>query len=182
MDKRDTITYFCRMTNVYKYAELSPDRQEELERLAALEFGDVPFVKNTKWATPGWSVMKFDGEKLISFYNIVERNIEVDGQILKAGGINNVITKREYRGKGLASLLLKETGKLLFDDLHCDLGLLLCADDLVNFYHRHGWYKVNCQLSYDQPAGKQYYTSNVMCLSRSTPIAPAKIDLKGLPW
>lgn len=170
------------MIKVCKYSTLSPGRQDELAALAELEFGHVPFVKNTKWATPDWSIMKFDGDELISFYNIVERNIEVDGRMMKAGGINNVITKREYRGKGLASLLLKETRKLLFDDLHCDLGLLLCADDLVNFYHKHGWYKVNCQLSYDQPAGKQNYTSNIMCLTRSIQLTPAKIDLNGLPW
>jgi len=170
------------MIIVYKYAALSPEWRNEMAALAELEFGDVPFVKNTTWATPDWSVLKFDGDELVSFYNVVERNIEVDGEPMKAGGINNVITKREHRGKGLASLLLKETALFLFEDLHCDLGLLLCADDLVNFYRKHSWYKVDCMLTYDQPDGKRDYTSNIMCLSQSTPLTPAKIDLKGLPW
>jgi predicted acetyltransferase len=170
------------MIKVYRYAQLPPGRREELATLAALEFGDVPFVRNTDWAIPDWSVLKFEGDELVSFYNIMERDIDIDGQQLKAGGINNVITKREHRGKGLASVLLEETGNLLFDELRCDLGLLLCADDLVGFYQKHGWYKMNCRLSYDQPQGKQDYTSNVMCLTRSLQLTPQAIDLNGLPW
>lgn len=171
------------MIIVYRYNALSQEWKDELARLAELEFGDVPFVKNTKWSDPDWSVLKFEGDEIVSFYNIVERNIEVDGQVMKAGGINNVITKREHRGKGLASQLLKETAWLLFEDIHCDIGLLLCADDLVDFYRKHGWYKVNCQLTYDQPDGKRDYTSNIMCLSLPTmALDPKKIDLNGLPW
>ncbi|HEX2627603.1 MAG TPA: GNAT family N-acetyltransferase [Chitinophagaceae bacterium] len=171
------------MIIVNKYKALKLDWQNEMAELAELEFGEVPFVKNTKWTTPDWSILKFEGNDLVAFYNIVERDIEVDGQVMKAGGINNVITKREHRGKGLASLLLKETAKLLFEDIHCNLGLLLCADDLVNFYHKHGWYKVNSALTYDQPDGKRDYSSNIMLLtSPEKSIIPKKIDLKGLPW
>ncbi|WP_255345393.1 hypothetical protein [Pontibacter sp. BAB1700] len=43
---------------------------------------------------------------------------------------------------------------------------------------------MDCQLVYDQPAGREEYDSNVMLLSpaHTNRQAPAHIDLQGLPW
>ncbi|MFT4567554.1 MAG: putative GNAT family N-acyltransferase [Saprospiraceae bacterium] len=71
----------------------------------------------------------------------------------KVGGINNVITPKELRGKGYASKLLKEAEHLIFDELKYDLALLLCAEDLIPFYERLNWYKVNCPIYFEQISG-----------------------------
>ena len=49
------------------------------------------------------------------------------------GGLNNLITPEKYRGRGLAAKVLERVDELIFKELHCDAGLLLCADSLVLF-------------------------------------------------
>lgn len=43
-------------------------------------------------------------------------------------GISNVITPKAYRGNGYASKILRETKRLIFEDLRCEFGVLLCAE------------------------------------------------------
>ncbi|WP_083674260.1 GNAT family N-acetyltransferase [Pontibacter lucknowensis] len=172
------------MIQFIPYPALTPDLLRTLNECIAMEFGHVPFVQQRSWATPDWVVLwETDGE-VATFCNIVEREILVDGQRRKAAGINNVITPAAHRGKGYASQVLREANAFLFRKLQANMGLLLCADALVPFYERLGWYTVDCQLVYDQPAGREEYDSNVMLLSpaHTNRQAPAHIDLQGLPW
>lgn len=103
-------------------------------------------------------------------------------ETFKIAGINNVITPKIYRGKGYASKILSKTETFLFKDLQSDFGLLLCADDLLPFYGKLGWYKVESTVYFEQQSGSQIWEANVMLLSRSVQIFPNVIDLNGLPW
>ncbi|MBC5994659.1 GNAT family N-acetyltransferase [Pontibacter cellulosilyticus] len=172
------------MIKSIKYSDLSPSETERLQHHIDTEFGHVPFVQAHVWAQPDWSIIKYEEDNTATFYNVVLREIALDGQNVKAAGINNVITPEAYRGKGYATTLLKATEGKLFDEWGCDCGVLLCADALVPFYSRLNWYKVDAILYYDQPAGKQLYDSNVMLLTPPgcSRLSPKEIDLNGLPW
>lgn len=113
---------------------------------------------------------------------MVIREISIDEQHFKAAGINNVITPKKFRGKGFSKNTLLETKKFLFEDLNLDLGLLLCADDLVPFYKRLGWYKVDCPVYFDQSTEKKIWAANTMLLTNERTLYPQNIDLNGLPW
>ncbi|GAB3197472.1 putative N-acetyltransferase YhbS [Pontibacter aydingkolensis] len=172
------------MIKSIKYSNLSPADADELQQCIHAAFGHVPFVQNHTWAQPDWTFIKYENGRVATFYNVVLRDVSIDGKKYKVAGVNNVITPEEFRGRGFASEILRATEQYLFNDLGCKYGLLLCADALLPFYTRLGWYKVHPTLYYDQPTGRQLYDSNVMLLSSEEQpfIKPESIDLNGLPW
>lgn len=170
------------MIKIQRFTELAIETKEQLDIIIESEFGHIPIVKQTSWALPDWTIIYYFENEIATFYNVVIREISIDEQYFKAAGINNVITPEKFRGKGFSTNTLLETKKYLFEDLNLDLGLLLCADDLVPFYKRLGWYKVDCPVYFDQPTEKKVWTANTMLLTNGTTLYPQRIDLNGLPW
>lgn len=170
------------MIEIKKYTELLEQTKDKLEAYIKSEFGHIPFVNELEWAVPDWTIIYYEDDKIASFYNVVLREIVVDKQMLKVGGINNVITPKDFRGKGYASKILRETDNLIFNDLNCDLGVLLCADNLIPFYERLNWYKVDCPVYFDQSSGEKLWSANTMLLTKNDQLKPKRIELNGLPW
>ncbi len=170
------------MIEIKKYSELLEKTKNALNSFIDNEFGHIPIVNETEWATPDWTIVYYKNDLIATFYNIIEREITVDGKIYKIGGINNVITPKEFRGKGYASKTLKNTEKLIFDELKCAFGVLLCADNLIPFYEKLNWYKVKCPVYFEQSSGQKLWGANIMLLTKNEKLNPAKIELNGLPW
>ncbi len=167
---------------ISKYSNLPTKTKRQLESFIHEEFGHIPIVQETEWATPNWVIIYYDQNEIVTFNNIVERNILIDDIKYKAGGLNNVITPKSHRGNGYATKLIKQAEKMIFDNLKCDLGLLLCADALIPFYQRFDWYKVNCSVNFSQSDGIKTWGSNTMLLTPNKNILPTQINLNGLPW
>lgn len=170
------------MITIEKYDSLSPAIKETLHNFIQAEFGHIPIVQETTWAIPDWTILQTKGDTVVTFYNIIERQVLLDGTPSKIAGINNVITPPPFRGKGYSSQALTSTTRFLFDELQCEHALLLCADAMIPFYNRLGWYTVNSTVYIEQPSGRKIWTANTMLLSPDKPIAPAVIDLQGIPW
>lgn len=170
------------MIKIVQYNNLSDYLKNLLADLAHKEFGDFPIVANTKWASPDWVVLYFEDDHLVSYYNLIERYVMLDGEKLKAAGLNNLVTPEVFRRKGYATKLLAQTYNFFFNELKSDLGLLLCADNLIPFYEKLNWYRVKCPVIYNQPDGNVIWQANTMLLTRSLRLNPNKIDLNGLPW
>lgn len=170
------------MIEIKKYTELSEHVRNQMSSYIDDEFGQVPIVYETEWATPNWTIVYYDNAQIATFYNIVIREISVDNKKIKIGGINNVMTPKEFRGMGYASKVLRETENLIFKDLNCEMGLLLCADPLIPFYEKFNWYKIDCPVYFEQSHGEKLWGANTMLLSRNQKISADKIDLNGLPW
>lgn len=170
------------MIEVRKYSELTDRTKGKLNSFIDGEFGQIPIVRETEWATPDWTIIQYENNLIATFYNIVIREIIIDGETLRISGINNVITPKEFRGKGYASNTLKETEYLIFDELNCDMGVLLCADTLIQFYEKLNWYRVDCPVHFKQSTGEKIWPANTMLLTRNKKLHPALIDLNGTPW
>nr|WP_321237491.1 GNAT family N-acetyltransferase [uncultured Psychroserpens sp.] len=170
------------MIEVFKHSELSESIKNKLKSYIEIEFGHIPIVYETEWAIPDWTIIYFENNEIATFYNIVEREIIIDTKLFNISGINNVITPKKFRGMGYASKTLKETTKVIFDNLKCDFGVLLCADELIPFYERLSWYKIECPVYFEQSDGKKLWKSNTMMLSKKKKLNPKRIELNGLPW
>jgi len=170
------------MIKIVKYSKLNGLTKSKLDAYINDEFGHIPIVTETEWSKPDWTIIKYQNDTIVTFYNIVEREISVDDGTFKVGGINNVITPRQYRGKGYASQVLKETENVIFNQLKCDMGVLLCADSLLPFYERLNWYRVECPIFFRQSSGVKLWKANAMLLTKKEKMNPQKIDLNGLPW
>lgn len=80
-------------------------------------------------------VCEVDG-RLVSAVQICERKIRAGKSVLTLGGIANVGTDPEYRGRGYSSNLLKDSLKVMKDN-YIDLSLLYTG--INPFYERLGW-------------------------------------------
>ncbi|HKK61106.1 MAG TPA: GNAT family N-acetyltransferase [Bacteroidales bacterium] len=170
------------MIEVVRYPELDDEIKRTLENLIEAEFGHISIVSETEWAKPDWTFICYNNSEIVSFYNIVQRNIIIDNIKVKIAGINNVITPEKFRGNGYASKMLRETEYFIFDDLNSKYGLLLCADELISFYERLNWYKVGCPVHFTQSDGEKVWGANTMLLTKAKKIFPKQIHLNGLPW
>ena len=170
------------MISIDKYDALAPDIKKLLNKYIQAEFGHIPIVQETSWAIPDWTILQVQDETIVTFYNIIERQVLMDGMPCKVAGINNVITPPPFRGKGYSSQVLSNTTGFLFDELKSEYALLLCADAMIPFYNRLGWYTVNSAVYFDQPGGRKLWAANTMLLSPNKSVAPAIIDLQGTPW
>lgn len=84
------------MIKIQRFTEPSSDTKERTNGLINDEFGDIPIVKKTSWASPGWTIINYFENEIVTSYNVVIREITIDNQDLKTAGINNVITQKNF--------------------------------------------------------------------------------------
>jgi len=170
------------MIEYNKYPELPPTIKEQLDSYIDNEFGHIPFVSNMKWSSPEWTIFLRENSEISTFLNIVIREVNFDSRKVQVAGINNVITPKKFRGNGYASMIMNEAKSFIFNQLNLEHALLLCADSLIPFYTKLGWYQVDSKVYFEQPSGKKLYDSNTLLLSKESSINPREIDLNGQPW
>ncbi len=165
------------------YDDLNPEERHRLIALADDEFGGFDIVRNTEWASPNWVFLCSYENELAGCYNLVLRKAEFDGKPVMLAGLNNMITLPAFRGRRVASHLLENTQKLWFNQFKAEYGLLLCADQLVEFYAQFGWRLTSAEIRYKQPGGIRVWSANCMLLTNEGSwFEPELIDLCGLPW
>lgn len=170
------------MVEFNKYLELPSLTKKNLDHFIQEEFGHIPFVSETQWSTPDWTILIIEDNEILTFLNIVIREVNIDLKKVKVAGINNLITPKNHRGNGYASKIMNEAQDFIFKQLGIEHAILLCASSVMPFYNNIGWYKVNSDVYFEQPSGLKLYNSNTMLLSDKSPISPQKINLNGLPW
>jgi len=78
------------------------------------------------------------GDLLVSHVHVLPVSIDLDGRLLRIGGVSNVMTYPEFRGQGHASALMLAAGThIIAGDF--DLGMLFCDPENAQFYERLGW-------------------------------------------
>jgi hypothetical protein len=170
------------MIDIKPYTGLSLKQKIQLDQLINNEFGHIDFISTIQWAVPDFSVRKFEDDQLVCFYNVIKRTIDIDGNAYNAMGVSNVITPAPYRGRRLAFDLIEQTQDKMMRDLSADLGLLLCAEEMIRFYQRLGWEEVNCKLYYNQDDDPIPWQAKIMLLNRNDLNPPKQILLNGTPW
>lgn len=164
------------------YASVQAELRLALERDANEAFGDVDLVRNTQWSLPTWTYIARRGDQPVAHYNLIRREIRLDGRPIRAAGLNNLIAAPNERGCGQGRRLLEQTQDQWFSRYDVQLGLLLCSDALVGFYARLGWRPTTAQVVYEQPTGRCRWPARCMLYVPSGIREPASIDLQGLPW
>jgi predicted acetyltransferase len=170
------------MIKCIRYPEIPLNIKRDLSSHIHSEFGHIPFVNNMKWGSPDWTLFISENDEILTFLNIVIREVDFDRRKVQIAGINNVITPEKFRGNGYASIIMNEAKNFIFNQLQIDHALLLCADSVIPFYKKLGWYQVDSKVSFEQPSGVKLYDSNTMILSYKSTVSPREIDLNGLPW
>ena len=162
--------------------DLSRDERNRIGDMVSQAFaGDD---EGYEWATDrDWHVLVEMDDQLVSYLGIVERTCTADGRPVKLGGVADLVTRPEWRRRGLAGAALQRAMAFMRDNLDVEFGLLLCKRALVPYYRRFGWELVEGPLTFDQPGGKATYREAAMVLRCAGKDWPGgTIDLCGLPW
>ena len=160
-------------------SDLSSEIEGKLRRMTEREFGSDPMV----YAEPQWYVMGFVKEELASRVGILQRTVLINDVPALIGGICAIVTEPKYRGRGIASFLVRRAVMFLRDNLMLDFGLLTCKPRLESLYTQLDWRTVDGPTVFDQPTGKRScggLTMIIECGGRQW--TEGKIDLCGLPW
>jgi predicted acetyltransferase len=149
-------------------------------------FGSLPMT--TKYSWTGANETRFNvfickNDEIVSRLRIISRKAQIDGEDVPFGGIGGVMTTPAQQRKGFATLALREGERLIFQVLNARLGILLCLPELVPFYKRFGWRKVECPVMFEQPNGMVVWPESAMFLPKTGENwTPRTINLCGLPF
>lgn len=136
-----------------------------------------------RWAEPDYYLlMRLEG-KLAGRLGVLDREVSVDGEILRVGGIGGVATKQEFRHRGVASALLRDAAGLMKNTLGVEFGMLLCRHEVSPVYAKLGWIIVPGPTTYTRAGVAATYANDTMVLPLAEKAWPeGSIDLLGLPW
>ena len=146
------------------------------------------FSQTRKWhgCGPAWSVVLEDGPAVIAHLGAVERTVDMDGELVRVAGLQNVYVLPVFRGKGYADQVLNaamvEAGRQGYD-----CGLLFCIPKIVHVYARCGWKTMeNVDVVRVDNDGQEKPLPGVNVAMyyplRRKELAPRRIHLRGNDW
>jgi aminoglycoside 2'-N-acetyltransferase I len=150
-----------------------PDRTPEFEANRARE-----------WERPQWGVLVTDESgDLVSYTGVFVRQAAVDGNPVLIGGIGGVATHPDHRGKGYAPLGMGRALDFLLGK-EADFALLVCRDELVEYYAALGWRLFEDTVLNTQFGEPEVFTFNHVMVGDLAAKAPrhGTIDLNGPAW
>ena len=164
---------------IHEFSEINPALRDELEDWTDAEFGHIRY----QWAPSEWYVSaRLDGH-LAGSLTIVTRQMTAGGEPMRVAGIGNVVTKSEYRHRGVASAMLRASADHTRTRLNAEFGVLICRREVGPVYEKSGWVRVEGPTRFSQPTGAVTYPGDTMILKLTVREWPGgAIDLCGLPW
>ena len=85
----------------------------------------------------GVHVLAVEGEEVVAHGAVVARTLDVGGRELRTGYVEGVATRGDRRGRGLATLVMAEVGRVVVEGY--ELGALSDGTGIPGFYQRLGW-------------------------------------------
>jgi hypothetical protein len=168
--------------------QLSETQKEGLKQLRNTIYPDVMLTttinKQFVRASPQWSVLVWDEDELVSRVGLLKREIISNGEIKTIGGVGGMLANLESQNKGHTSEAMRETARVLNEELKVSFALLFCPSRSVEFYKRMNWKSFQGSILVDQRKGKTEFTGNhpmVLDVRETAPIE-GSLDLKGYPW
>lgn len=101
-----------------------------------------------------------DAYNLIAYLTLSRIKAVIDNQEDQFIGIGGVCIDKEHLHTGLGKILVEESNRYIVKQGM--QGMLLCKDNLIPFYHKCGWQKVNYQSA---EVAKEEYKFNIMTLN-----------------
>jgi len=168
--------------------QLSDAQKESLKQLRAAVYPAAVLAtligKDYAWASPQWSILVWDEDKLVSRVGLVLREIISNGEIKTIGGVGGVMTHPERQDKGHATETMREAVRLFNEEFKVAYALLFCTSRLIEFYKRLQWKPFKGQVFVQQLRGKIEFSANnamVLDVKEQAPLN-GSLDLNGLPW
>jgi aminoglycoside 2'-N-acetyltransferase I len=118
-------------------AELSAGELEAVRRLLFDEFGERFDRYDWEHTLGGTHVLAVEDDGPVAHAAVVPRTLQAGGRRLATGYVEGVATRADRRRRGLATLVLREAGRLI--EAGYQLGALGDGTGIPGFYQRLGW-------------------------------------------
>lgn len=138
-----------------------------------------------EWSRPELGVRVVDSAGwLVSYVGVLLREGLHDGDPVVIGGIGGVKTHPDSRGMGLAALGMEKATEWLLEEGRADFGLLVCQDELIDYYARMEWQLFDGKLITLQHGEPVEFTFNRVMTRDLVGPGPIDgvIDLQGPAW
>ena len=161
--------------------DLSQSEQDEVYQLLTVIF--EADISQWIWTQEDYRLLVRVDNRILAHIAIIERTCLVNNQPVKVGGVGGVGTHPEWRSRGLASLAMRKTADFLKNQLKVEYGVLFCANEMVPYYQRLGWRRIDAPVTFEHHRIRMQSDSPVMYLPCEKPYWPAgDVDVCGMPW
>jgi aminoglycoside 2'-N-acetyltransferase I len=118
-------------------AELTRAELEALRELLFGAFGGRFEEHDWEHTLGGVHVLASEDDQVVAHGAVVPRTLAARGRELRTGYVEGVATQSDRRGRGLATLVMREVGRVVEGDY--ELGALSDGTGIPGFYQRRGW-------------------------------------------
>jgi len=176
--------------------DLSDSQAREIIDLQHAAFVETPEFAHQRWyhTRPAdedlWFTVGDGSGKLVGSVRLVHRRIGTNGGERVVGGIANVCSHPDVRGRGAARAALRAAQDYIAGGGQIDYGMLFCGPTVRGFYAKLGWHEIDNGLVYIDPAGRRQTsepdsTGCTMLLAGRQTVEQwpeGEIDLNGPDW
>lgn len=133
----------------------------------------------------------FRGSMAVAHVGYQRRLIRVGQDDVPVAGTGGVLVHREWRAGGRGGRVMSHAQRAMRDDEHVDFGYLGCREEVVPFYERTGWSRVNAVEHHvsmtDASETVTSTTGPILVYAAGSHIGADEwpqgdIDLRGTPW
>ena len=118
-------------------SELGADELATLRRLVFGAFGGRFDEHDWEHMLGGVHLLAEEDDGVVAHGAVVGRVLTAGGRELRTGYVEGVATRGDQRGRGLATLVMREAGRVIERDY--ELGALADGTGIPGFYQRLGW-------------------------------------------
>jgi aminoglycoside 2'-N-acetyltransferase I len=118
-------------------AELTGEELAALRRLVFGAFGGRFDEHDWEHMLGGTHVLALEGDEVVAHGAVVPRWLVAGERGLRSGYVEGVATREDRRGSGLATLVMREVGRVVAEGY--ELGALADGSRIPGFYQRLGW-------------------------------------------
>ena len=118
-------------------AELTEGELEAVRELLFEAFGGRFDEHDWEHSLGGVHVLASEGDEVVAHGAVVPRVLVTGGRGLRTGYVEGVATRGDRRGRGLATLVMREVGRVIGRGY--ELGALGDGSGIPGFYQRLGW-------------------------------------------
>ncbi len=177
------------MITLGRVVELSDAERAEVQELSLAVYSPAEIEnwsgRHLEWSRPEWCVRVRDSAgQLVSYVGIHFGDATHAGRPIQIGGIGNVKTHPDARGRGFATAGINKAVEFFHQQPELEFALLVCEPALLGYYARLGWHEFPGTLLVRQFTKTCEFTFNrIMTIGiRGEGPVGGVIDLDGPPW
>ena len=124
----------------------------------------------------------------VAHLDFERRLVGIDDREVLVAGVGEVATHPDRQGRGLGRRLMAELRRVLTTKTPTDFGYLGCREEVVGFYERVGWHRINQKTREIDPKSGEWTVSEepTLILPATAPLSAwpreGAINLRGMWW